>query len=197
MKKKYVKEVFMREVESGLFYVEECPDIDGIVGIKYIQRMNEPVKTLCNGREYVWLDNGYSILEFVPRGRGYNCRIFFDAENVPLLYYFDVNDGVGVDERGVWYNDLYLDVVCEMPKITRGCMQVRLDDRQDFEDAYQAGLFDEKTYARGFDTAKQIMGEISCGANDCVGRSLHDLMRLKTKLGITADFIAQSDAIEK
>ncbi len=184
MRKKFIDKVYMRDVLEKEWYLEQNEEFGGYIALKYLKKVKEPSYAFCNGKEYVGIDDGYTILEYVPSDKGYNCRVFFDKINRPMCYYFDINNGNGVEDGMPWYDDLYLDVTMECPAITESCYFVRLDDQKEFAIAKEEGKVDDDTYAKGYATAKQLMLELRAQTNFIVNRSLSDLYRIKAKLGL-------------
>ncbi len=187
MRKKYVEKVYMREVTDKEFYFEEDKKFNGYIALKYVKDISKPLSAYCNGKKYVGLDKGYTILEYIPFEGNFNCRVFFDKENRPLCFYFDINNGMGKDEEGIWYDDLYLDVTMECPAITGGFNYIRLDDEGEFKKAYKEGLITDEQYKLGYETAEKIMQELRSSQNKIVNHCHFDLYRLKNLLGINND----------
>lgn len=184
MRVKFIDKVYMREVTDKEWYIEENSDIDGHIALKYIKEISQPLTAYSNGKKYIGLDAGYSILEYVPKNRGYNCRVFFDRQNRPLCYYFDINNGTGVENNMPWYDDLYLDVTMECPVVTGSAYFIRLDDEKEFKTAKKEGFITEEVYISGFDTAIKLMNELRNIENDIVNRSVWDIVRIKQKINL-------------
>lgn len=184
MRQKFIDKIYMREVEDKEWYLEKNDEINGYIALKYIKSISKPLTAFSNGKKYVGLDNGYSILEYVPVDRGYNCRVFFDINNSPLCYYFDINKGSGIENNIPWYDDLYLDVTMECPAITESGFFIRLDDEKEFKKALNEGLIDKETYEKGFNVAINLMNELKSTTNDIVNRSQCDVFRIKQKMHI-------------
>ena len=184
MRKKYIQNVYMREVEDKIFFIEENKDLDYYIALKYIKEIKKPLTAYCNGKKYTGLDKNYSILEYVPKNRNYNCRIFFNENNQPLCFYFDINNGTGKDDEGIWYDDLYLDITMECPIITGGFYYIRIDDEKEFKQAKKDGIIDDKLYAKGYEIADKLMEELRNMNNDIVNKCQFDLYRIKNKLNI-------------
>ena len=184
MRQKFVDKIYMREVTDSVWYCEKDEKINGYIALKYIKSISKPLTAYCNGKKYVGLDNGFSILEYLPEGKNYNCRIFFNTENQPLCFYFDINNGTGIENDIPWYDDLYLDVTMECPTITDSFYYIRLDDEFEFKKAKKEGLIDEETYNKGYMVAEKLMKELKEQKNDIVKRCQFDLFRIKQKLGL-------------
>lgn len=184
MRQKFVDKIYMREVTDSAWYCEKDEKLNGYIALKYIKSISKPLTAYSNGKKYIGLDNGFSILEYVPANRNYNCRIFFNVENQPLCFYFDINNGTGIENDIPWYDDLYLDVTMECPTITESCYYIRLDDEIEFKKAKKEGLIDEESYKKGYTVAEQLMKELKEQENDIVNRCQFDLFRIKQKLGL-------------
>lgn len=184
MRKKFIDKVYMREVTDKDWYLEENNELNGYIALKHVKKITKPLTAYCNGKKYVGLDNGFSILEYVLKDKNYNCRVFFDNLNRPLCFYFDVNNGCGVENGMPWYDDLYLDVTMECPTITRMGYYIRLDDEVEFKKAKKENLIDEKTYQHGYQVAEELMNELREQTNSIVNRCMFDLYRIKSILNI-------------
>lgn len=184
MRQKFIDKIYMREVEEKEWYLEKNSEIDGYIALKYIKSIRKPLTAYSNGEKYVGLDKGYSVLEYVPNNRGYNCRIFFDKLNRPLCYYFDINNGTGVENDIPWYDDLYLDVIMACPAITKSGYFISLDDEKEFMIARDEGTITKEIYDKGFEVAINLMKELKGQTNDIVLRSQWDIHRIKEKLNL-------------
>ena len=184
MRQKFIDQVYMREVTDKVWHLEYNEDMRCYIALKYIKEISKPLNALCNGKKYIGLDKGYSILEYVPLDRRYNCRIFFDTLNRPLCFYFDINKASGIENDIPWYDDLYLDVTMECPLITEIGYYIRLDDEKEFKTARQEGKIDEETYNLGYSVAMDLMQELRAQNNDIVNRCQFDLFRIKSLLNL-------------
>lgn len=184
MRQKFIDKIYMKEVKDKVWHLEKDDKLNGFIALKYVKDIEKPLVYYCNGRKYVGLDKGYSVLEYVPLNRGYNCRVFFDEKNRPLCFYFDINNGCGVENGMPWYDDLYLDVTLECPTITGDSYYIRLDDEAEFKLAKKEGRVDEKTFNKGYGIAAGLMQELREKKNDIVRRSKSDLRRIKKALGL-------------
>ena len=184
MRQKFIKDVYMREVLDKEWYLEKDEKLNGYIALKYVKKISNPVTSFCNGKKKVFLDEGYSILEYVPIDRKYNCRIFFDTLNRPLFFYFDVHNGCGVEKGMPWYDDLFLDVIMACPAITEMGHYIQLVDEIEFKAARNEGVIDEDTYHMGYTIAIDLMQELREQNNDIVNRCQFDLYRIKSLLGL-------------
>lgn len=185
MRKKFIDQVYMREVVKKEWYLEKDEKFNGYIALKFIKEISKPLTAFSNGKKYIGLDNGYSILEYVPLDRNYNCRVFFDKMNKPLCFYFDINNGTGIENNIPWYDDLYLDVTMECPAITEIGPYIRLDDEIELKMAKKEGKIDEDTYNKAYNTAIKLMRELREQNTDIVNRCQFDLYRIKSLLNLT------------
>ena len=184
MRKKFIDKVYMREVTDKVFHVKKIDEINGYIALKYVKEISNPLRSFCNGKKYIGLDKGFSILEYILLDKNYNCRVFFDNFNRPLCFYFDINNGCGIEDNVPWYDDLYLDVTMETPIITDGFYYIRLDDEKELKIAKKEGLIDEATYNMGYDVATSLMLELKNQSNEIVNRCLFDLFSIKKDLNL-------------
>lgn len=184
MRKKFVDKIYMRDVTQKEWYFEENKEINGYIALKHIKEIDSPICAYCNGTKYVGLDKGYTMLEYVLLDKKYNCRVFFDDKNRPLLCYFDINNGCGIENNVPWYDDLYLDVTLSCPVITGSGYYIFLDDEIEFANAKKEGVIDEVVYKQGYDTANALMQELRENNNEIVNRCVYDIYRLKKLLNL-------------
>lgn len=174
----------MREVLDHIYHEEYDEELDGYIAIKYIVDIEHPIQYYCNGVKHTWLDKGYSILEYVPNGRGYNCRVFIDQDNRPISLYYDINNGTGKDQGGVYYDDLYLDVIIDTPMTTGGVYFISVSDEKELLQAKVDGIISEATYNKAYETAEKLMAELRSQTNDILNRCENDIVRFKKKINI-------------
>ncbi len=184
MRKKYIEETYMRDVTESVIKTEFNQDINSFICLKYIVKLNKKIESFCNGKKYVGLDNGYTILEYLPKDKKYNCRVFFDNFNRPLLYYFDINNGNGEVNNKHWYDDLYLDVILATPYITDGFNHISLDDELELKKSFKEGTINEKTFYQAYETSEELMNDLRNGNCIIVNRAVYDIFRLKKEYNI-------------
>ena len=73
---------------------------------------------LSNGLKVI--DNGYYILEILPKTENYAIRVYFDDNKNIIEYYIDITNGCEIDEESKipYYDDLFLDIT-----ITNGLVE--------------------------------------------------------------------------
>ncbi len=73
MRQKFIDKVYMKEVTDKKWYIEKDESINCYIALKYVKEISKPLTAFCNGKKYVGLNKGYSILEYVPLDRNYEC----------------------------------------------------------------------------------------------------------------------------
>lgn len=108
MKRKIISSTYLREALKYQFKL--YLDIDDFY--LSVKKLIEVSEKFIIKNDIVVMDNGYYIVEVVPKHESYAMRIFFDKDKNPLEYYFDIckNNGLLEDIKIPFYDDLYLDV---------------------------------------------------------------------------------------
>lgn len=108
MKRKIISGTYLRDVDEYQIKIY-LDNPDYYISVKKLINVREKfiiINNLCV------MDNGYYVVEVVPKHENYALRIFFDDKKKPLEYYFDIckNNGLLDDIKIPYYDDLYLDV---------------------------------------------------------------------------------------
>lgn len=115
MRKKLISKTYLRDVDSyklEIYYDNE----DYYLSVKKINSIKEPFIVL-NG--LCLINNGYYIVEVLPKKENYTMRVFFNENRERLEYYFDISLKNGLDEESKipYYDDLYTDITVKKDKI--------------------------------------------------------------------------------
>ena len=115
MRKKLISKTYLRDVDSyklEIYYDNE----DYYLSVKEINSIKEPFIVL-NG--LCLINNGYYIVEVLPKKENYTMRVFFNENRERLEYYFDISLQNGLDEESKipYYDDLYTDITVKKDKI--------------------------------------------------------------------------------
>ena len=115
MRKKLISKTYLRDVDSyklEIYYDNE----DYYLSVKKINSIKEPFIVL-NG--LCLINNGYYIVEVLPKKENYTMRVFFNENRERLEYYFDISLQNGLDEESKipYYDDLYTDITVKKDKI--------------------------------------------------------------------------------
>ena len=95
MKKKIITNTYLREAEKyniKLFLDEE----DYYISVKKLIHLSEKFIIRNN---VVAMDDGYFIMEIIPKKGNYALRIFIDSNKNIVEYYFDIIKESGIDEE--------------------------------------------------------------------------------------------------
>lgn len=117
VKKKYITETYLRDVEEYEYNLIEDKENDCYISIKKILSIKSP---FCTKNSGCLIDNMYSIIEVVPLDENYCIRLFIDDNNKIILYYFDITlkNGFDNDFNSPYYKDLFLDVILKDDQIS-------------------------------------------------------------------------------
>lgn len=121
-----------------------------------IIEVKKPQVWFCFDKKITVADNGYKWLVVLPKEDNYAITMYMDRNDVPLLWYIDLIDGIGVDADGIpFYNDMFLDlIVSDDGKVVE-------DDRDEFEKAYVDGIINNKQYQKVISVSEQLKQRIS------------------------------------
>lgn len=111
MRKKSISKTYLRGVTDWEFIIAKRKTEDHYISLKRINEIDEVFIINKFGKDIVFIDNGYYIVEFTPLNQFYNGRAFLDKDLNVIGYYFDMTRGNGVEENIPYYDDLYLDIV--------------------------------------------------------------------------------------
>ena len=115
MKKKLLSQTYLKGVNKYELKLIDDND-EYFLCIKRIIEIDIPFITSNN---LFLINNGYYIVEVLPKNENYAMRVFFNEKKEILHYYFDITLENGIDEetRIPYYIDLYLDVTFHNDKI--------------------------------------------------------------------------------
>lgn len=120
-----------------------------------IIEVKKPQVWFCFDKKITVADNGYKWLVVLPKKDNYAITMYMDRNDVPILWYIDLIDGIGVDADGIpFYNDMFLDLIVSDDG------QVVEDDRDEFEKAYFDGIINNKQYQKVISVSEQLKQRI-------------------------------------
>ena len=121
------------------------------------------------------MDNGYFIVEVIPKNENYAMRVFTNEKKEILQYYFDIILGSGIDEETKlpFYDDIYIDVI-----MTSG--EIEISDQDELDEALSNGTITKETYDFVETTAKNLIGELENNTNRFFGMDLGGYLRWNT-----------------
>ena len=166
MRKKLLSKTYLRNVSE---YIIEL----SFTNEDYYLSKKKIIKTtpfvLSNGLKVI--DNGYYILEILPKTENYAIRVYFDNNKNVIEYYIDITNGCGIDEisKIPYYDDLYLDITITDRKI-------EILDEDELENAYLNKLIDTSTYNKAINTKNKLLNEIKDHNNKYLNMDMRELL---------------------
>ena len=157
MKKKIISNTYLRETtkhQLKIFYDED----DYYVSVKKLIQVTEPFFIKDND---IGMDNGYYIVEMIPKEGNCALRVFLNDKKEIVEYYFDIIKESGLTEDKIpYFIDLYLDI------IVRKNGEVDVIDEDELEMAYKKKEISKTDYNLVLKVKDQILNEIK--NNTCV-----------------------------
>lgn len=162
MKKKIITKTYLRDVsryEIKLYMDED----DCYVGVKKLIKVDEKF-IISNG--LCVMDDGYYVVEVVPKNENYVMRLFLDNKKNPLEYYFDIckNNGLDTESMVPCYDDLYLDIT-----VLNG--KVNILDEDELNDALDIKDITIEDYKLVMEIRDKLLLEINNGSNKYINRN--------------------------
>ena len=156
MKKKIITNTYLNEAvkhEIKLFLDED----DYYVSVKKLVHLTEKFIIRKN---VIAMDDGYYILEIIPKNDNYALRIFLDDKKNIIEYYFDIIKESGLDSiyKVPYFIDLYLDIT-----LYKG--EIGILDEDEFLSAYKDGDLSEEDYKLVLETKERLIEEIKNNTN--------------------------------
>ena len=151
----------------------------GHVSLLRIHEVTEPQVWHWQGQSLTVCDRGMSWLSMMPE-RGCLCiTAQLNADGSVVLWYIDMIDAQGVDQRGLpWFDDLYLDLIVH----PNGSMAV--DDRDELDAALSAGIITAQQHQAALDTFAMLQKGLESGID-----ALQAFTRTCYQLAVTAPAI--------
>ena len=152
MKRKYTSKTYLRGVSDWDLVIIKRKTEDYYLSIKKVNEIDKTFIIGITGKDIVYIDNGYYIIEFTPLNQFYNARAFLDKNANVIGYYFDITLGNGIEENIPYYDDLYLDIIY-CPDANNF---IAIDDEDELLDALNA----EKITIEEFNFAKDVCSRL-------------------------------------
>ena len=166
MRKKLLSKTYLRDVTEYTIKIDYSNDDYWYSVKKFID--TKPF-ILSNGLKVI--DNGYYMLELLPKNENYSMRVYFDDKKEILEYYFDITLGNGVDEETKipYYDDAFIDIT-----ITGTDVEVLDEDELDEALRNKVITFDE--YVKVKDVANKLYNAIISNTNKYINLNLRTLI---------------------
>lgn len=158
MKTKIVSKTYLRDVEN--YEIKIYFEDEFYISVKKLIKCREKfiiADNLCV------MDDGYYILEILPKNEEYAMRLFLDRDKKPLEYYFDICRNIRIVEKYniPMYDDLYLDVTYLFGKIN-------VLDEDELLEAYKNNEFTEAELNHIYEVKDRLIDEINNNKNKCM-----------------------------
>ena len=136
MKRKYLDETFLRDVEE--YQIEKIETPEEYIVFKHFLKVKEKYEESRTGKNRCLRDNGYYMIEYLPKGKNYTVRSFIDKDKKVLRNYIDLVEKSGIEEETgkLYYDDMYIDIVED---IIEGKPRIQVRDFTDIEKAQMEG----------------------------------------------------------
>ncbi len=156
MRKRLVTQKYLREAIKFNLKIFISSEKDYYVAVKELIELEKPF--ILNGLKL--MDNGYFIIEIIPKNENYAMRVFLNDKKEILQYYFDISLRNGIDEETKlpFYDDIYLDVI-----MTNG--EIEISDQDELDDALSNGSITEETYKFVETIATNLINELENKTN--------------------------------
>lgn len=156
MKIKVLSNTYLRDISKYQikFYLDED---DYYISVKKLIKVDQ--KFIIDDGLCV-MDDGFYVLEIVPKNENYAMRLFLDDKQKPLEYYFDIckNNRLDKDTLIPCYDDLYLDITYLNGKI-------KILDQDELEAALVNHEITKEDYDLTFVIKDKLLEEIKNGTN--------------------------------
>lgn len=173
MRKKSISKTYMRGVTDWDFIVIKRKKENYYLCIKRINEIDQAFIIDKFGKETVFMDNGYYIVEFTPMNQFYNGRVYLDRNANVIGYYFDMSLGNGVEDNIPYYDDLYLDVIYSPNQ--NGIIE--LEDKNELLDALENGKITKEQYDLANKTCSSLIEEIKKNSNIFINMNKRELIQ--------------------
>lgn len=167
MKQKFIKDTYLKHVtDYEIKFVENNDDF--FATVKEIKKVE---KKFYASPELCLIDDGYYILELIPKNEHYCIRAYFDKNKNLLEYYIDIIKSSGLEEESnlPYYMDLYTDIV-----VTDEDIQIW--DEDELVEALKDGKITEEDFALAQDTTKKLVYEIQHKKNKYLNMELNKML---------------------
>jgi predicted RNA-binding protein associated with RNAse of E/G family len=167
MKQKFIENTYLKHVLSSdtKLTVDNDEMFAVVKHIKKVEKKFMASSSLC------LIDDGYFMLEVIPKKKNYLIRAFFNDKKELLEYYIDIIKSSGIDEKTKlpYYMDLFLDLV-----VTGDNIEVW--DEDELDEAYNTSLITKEDYELAKSTTKSLIKEIKQKNNKYMNMNLSELL---------------------
>lgn len=155
MKKKITTETYLREAID--YKMKVFIEKEYYICVKKLIHLTEKF-VITDG--IIGMDDGYYVVEIIPKSGHQALRIFLDDKKNVVEYYFDVIKESGIENGIPYFLDLYLDITL----LPSG--KVKVLDEEELEDAYKEKVITKEEYDLAKQTKDEILDEIKNKTNN-------------------------------
>lgn len=168
MRKKLISKTYLKGVNKYNLYVY-FDNEDYYISVKKIIDIDSPF-IIPTG--VCIINNGYYIVEVIPKNENYAMRVFFNEKKERLEYYFDISLENGLDEESKvpYYDDLYTD-------ITIGNGKVTVLDEDELKEALDKNEISEKEFNLANETRNLLIESIKNNNNKYMNLDLESYLK--------------------
>lgn len=142
---------WMRDTQLTVEAVEG-DGFSGVAGLLYIGSVTKPLAVPSPKGPLTIADGGYRWLQLAPKGEHWWLTVLVDDEDKLLESYFDITRGNDfTDPLAPFFGDMKLDVTAAP------WGQPRILDREELEEALEAGIISREEYLLALETAQRIV----------------------------------------
>ena len=174
MKRKRLNKVYMREVTKSIIKTIYNKELNTYMTYKHVIDIIHPCTIKNYKNTITLLDKNYTIFEYSPIDKLYNVRLFINAKDEIILYYFDMIEKSEYIDNEIYYDDLYLDI-----ELFNKTKEITLVDEDDLKNALKQGKITKEEYDESYKVAYELMNELSKGNNRFVNRGIKDYLKMK------------------
>ena len=132
-----------------------CVDIkenkNGVAGLLFLEKVNEPLVRHCFGKDITLADDGYYWLQIAFSGDNYWLTALYDDKKNFLQYYFDISINNTICGENSYFDDLFLDV------IVQGKGEHQILDKDELDRALKLGIISKDQHKMALFQATQII----------------------------------------
>lgn len=165
MKKKLISTTYLKEATKYQMklYLDED---DYYISVKKLIHITDKF-IIRHG--IVAMDDGYYIIEIIPKTGNQALRIFLDESKNLIEYYFDIIKESGLDEETKipYFLDLYLDITV----LSNG--ETHVIDEDELEKAYELGDITKEEYDLVLKEKDKLLTEIKNNTNKLMHIDYH------------------------
>lgn len=158
MKKKILSSTYLNEAQKYQikFYLDEE---DKYIIVKKLIKLS---KKFIIQNDVIAMDDGYYVIEIVPKNKNYALRLFLNDKKEIIEYYFDIIKESGIDKelKVPYFIDLYLDITIQKNG------KVNILDEEELNDALNNKDITKKDYELVLKVKEQLLKEIEEQSND-------------------------------